>query len=163
MSDLEQKIERCKQEIRYHADYMCLPYDDKDIVHITLPDGHTIVMLREIYAPDFERDEDYWPYPILEIYAKKEKKKEPIIWVEYPWHDRVAEHRTWREQGTMFVPRVVIRFPQLVYLILPDGTVKKHNICSILENIAKQDIILKSQEIDQECADMVSRSMENYP
>lgn len=119
---LETIIQRCKDEIEYRADYMCIPYEKEDIEHITLPDGHTVVLLKYYWGatlaemPDLDNLDSECPYI---------KCKVPNIWILPPNSRMAASEGQWSPCLHIWIPKVHVRFPQLVMIIFPDGTIKK--------------------------------------
>jgi len=117
MTHSAELIEQVKTEIRYKARYMNLPFDEEDIEHHEIED-HTLVALMRINRPDtwFDGEE------VIKIGDKTAN-----IWVDYPSPLLSMPERDQQGFITSFrmpLPMVHIVIPSLVYLILPDGTVK---------------------------------------
>ena len=151
---LEAKIECCKSEIRYRADYMCLDYDEADIEALTLPDGHTVVALTKMYGPVLHDTDD-------EMVAEVVRAKFPNMYAVYPTYQQLMErYAEWVGKAKLYahIPRVQVRFPQLVYMILPDGSIKKSDSLEMIEAMVKKE----TQRKMVENADSLTKQVKKY-
>ena len=113
ISDLLLQI---KEEIRYKALSMGIPFDTEDIEHREVA-GHYVVALAKTRRERMVLEDD-----VEVTYVDKV----PTMWADYPSpHLVTCEEPTPRKwEVSIPVPKVRLRFPWLVYIVFPDGTYK---------------------------------------
>jgi hypothetical protein len=132
-TDRDTLIHRCKQEVYYRAEHMHLDYDQDDIRHWDLPDGHTVVLLTHIFSPFEEEGES--------ADADSERIKDPTVYITYPppVMNCFEKPYDWKIEVKTFLPVVHVRFPQLVLIIDPDSKVITSSSVHVLNHIACED------------------------
>ena len=117
MTHSSELIEKVKAEIRYKAKYAGIPFDEEDIEHHEIED-HTLVALMKIKTPETEIIDDM----VIQV-----GEKQPNIWVTYPRPSMPMDMSGWSDWAfniNVPLPDIHILRPSLVFLILPDGTIK---------------------------------------
>lgn len=111
-------IERLKRRIAHRADELCLDYQSADIKVVPDPSLGTVIFLHR-YNPSLRV---LWREGVPTVAVNS--AGHPIWDHEYPlWLEYYAA-----QEGRGNMPelraRVIVRMPQLVFIILPDGTIQ---------------------------------------
>ena len=109
--DIGDLIEQCKQEIRYAADWACVPYDEEDLQIYSCKWG-TVVAIKKLKLPMLAEENGR----VVEVGPKR-----PNLWIE---GDRVR-----------------VLCPFLIRIILPDRTISRGECCfPTLQRMKEEDI-----------------------
>ena len=84
------------------------------------------------------------------------------MWLEYPTHQQVMKRYNERVSTIKLyahVPCVHVRFPQLVYMILPDGTIKKSDNPEMIEAMIRRETQREMSEYADRLTKRVKKSL----
>jgi len=137
--DFDAVIEECRREIVYRAKSTATPYDPEDIT-CWYGEWGTVVLLTDFDIPWTELQED----GSIVTHAAKT----PNVWQEMPRYvvnkapDRIGNGKT---MLGVSLPFVRVRRPDLVILILPDGTIKTGDVINSFQKIVNHQVVRQAQ------------------